>query len=47
MLAASTAPALGCLVPEVCFAVGTASLDTFRTRFTELVGIPPGADPRP
>lgn len=57
MLAASTAPTLGCLVPEVCFAVGLASLDTFTTRFTELVGMPPGAswrqvaqaasDPRP
>ncbi|MBO7936639.1 hypothetical protein JTP77_011940 [Streptomyces sp. S9] len=48
MLAASTAPALGCLVREVCFAVGLASLDTFTTtRSTELVGMPPGADTRP
>ncbi|KND40559.1 MULTISPECIES: helix-turn-helix transcriptional regulator [Streptomyces] len=30
-------------VTEVCFAVGCASLGTFTTRFTELVGIPPGA----
>jgi len=29
-------------VTEVCFAVGCASLGTFSTRFTELVGIPPG-----
>ncbi|NJC71577.1 helix-turn-helix transcriptional regulator [Planosporangium thailandense] len=29
-------------VTEVCFAVGCASLGTFTTRFTELVGIPPG-----
>ncbi|WP_274911310.1 helix-turn-helix transcriptional regulator [Streptomyces sp. WZ-12] len=28
-------------VTEVCFAVGCASLGTFSTRFTELVGIPP------
>jgi methylphosphotriester-DNA--protein-cysteine methyltransferase len=28
-------------VTEVCFAVGCASLDTFSTRFTELVGVPP------
>nr|WP_202486753.1 helix-turn-helix transcriptional regulator [Streptomyces sp. SID8354] len=30
-------------VTEVCFAVGCASLGTFSTRFTELVGMPPGA----
>ena len=30
-------------VTEVCFAVGCASLGTFSTRFTELVGIPPSA----
>ncbi|MFG2622591.1 helix-turn-helix transcriptional regulator [Streptomyces sp. NPDC048507] len=30
-------------VTEVCFAVGCASLGTFTTRFTELVGLPPGA----
>jgi AraC-like DNA-binding protein len=30
-------------VTEVCFAVGSASLGTFTTRFTELVGMPPGA----
>jgi AraC-like DNA-binding protein len=30
-------------VTEVCFAVGCASLGTFSTRFTELVGIPPTA----
>ncbi len=30
-------------VTEVCFAVGCASLGTFTTRFTELVGVPPGA----
>ncbi|MEU4311692.1 helix-turn-helix transcriptional regulator [Nocardia sp. NPDC024068] len=30
-------------VTEVCFTVGCASLGTFTTRFTELVGIPPGA----
>jgi len=30
-------------VTEVCFAVGCASLGTFSTRFTELVGVPPGA----
>ncbi|GAA4936298.1 helix-turn-helix transcriptional regulator [Actinoplanes utahensis] len=29
-------------VTEVCFAVGCSSLGTFTTRFTELVGIPPG-----
>jgi AraC-like DNA-binding protein len=29
-------------VTEVCFAVGCASLGTFTTRFTELVGVPPG-----
>jgi len=28
-------------VTEVCFAVGCASLGTFSTRFTELVGLPP------
>src|SRR5699024_10751987 len=28
-------------VTEVCFAVGSSSLGTFSTRFTELVGIPP------
>ena len=30
-------------VTEVCFAVGYSSLGTFSTRFTELVGVPPGA----
>jgi AraC-like DNA-binding protein len=30
-------------VTEVCFEVGCASLGTFSTRFTELVGISPGA----
>jgi AraC-like DNA-binding protein len=30
-------------VTEVCFAVGCASLGTFSTRFTELVGVPPSA----
>ena len=30
-------------VTEVCFAVGCQSLGTFSTRFTELVGMPPGA----
>ncbi|PFG43218.1 AraC family transcriptional regulator [Isoptericola jiangsuensis] len=29
-------------VTEVCFAVGSSSLGTFTTRFTELVGMPPG-----
>ncbi|MCX4551232.1 AraC family transcriptional regulator [Streptomyces sp. NBC_01387] len=29
-------------VTEVCFVVGCASLGTFTTRFTELVGMPPG-----
>ena len=29
-------------VTEVCFAVGCASLGTFSTRFTELVGMSPG-----
>ncbi|GAA2009031.1 AraC-like DNA-binding protein [Nakamurella flavida] len=29
-------------VTEVCFAVGCQSLGTFSTRFTELVGVPPG-----
>jgi AraC-like DNA-binding protein len=39
-------------VTEACFAVGCASLGTFSTRFTELVGVPPsvyrtrGAEPR-
>ncbi|MFV2017229.1 helix-turn-helix transcriptional regulator [Micromonospora sp. LOL_023] len=28
-------------VTEVCFAVGCASLGTFSTRFTELIGVPP------
>src|SRR5437762_8562454 len=28
-------------VTEVCFEVGCASLGTFTTRFTELVGVPP------
>ncbi|MFB6397152.1 helix-turn-helix transcriptional regulator [Polymorphospora lycopeni] len=28
-------------VTEVCFTVGCASLGTFSTRFTELVGVPP------
>jgi len=30
-------------VTEVCFSVGCSSLGTFSTRFTELVGMPPGA----
>ncbi|TWJ15920.1 AraC-like DNA-binding protein [Stackebrandtia albiflava] len=30
-------------VTETCFAVGCSSLGTFSTRFTELVGISPGA----
>ncbi|MQY12724.1 hypothetical protein SRB5_28630 [Streptomyces sp. RB5] len=30
-------------VTEVCLAVGCSSLGTFTTRFTELVGMPPGA----
>lgn len=30
-------------VTDVCFAVGCSSLGTFTTRFTELVGKPPGA----
>ena len=30
-------------VTDVCFEVGCASLGTFTTRFTELVGMPPGA----
>jgi AraC-like DNA-binding protein len=30
-------------VTEVCFEVGSSSLGTFTTRFTELVGMPPGA----
>ncbi|MCQ1955950.1 helix-turn-helix transcriptional regulator [Arthrobacter sp. zg-Y826] len=29
-------------VTDVCFAVGCSSLGTFSTRFTELVGVPPG-----
>jgi AraC-like DNA-binding protein len=29
-------------VTEICFAVGCSSLGTFTTRFTELVGVPPG-----
>ena len=29
-------------VTEVCFTVGCASLGTFSTRFTELVGVSPG-----
>ncbi|WP_310376595.1 helix-turn-helix transcriptional regulator [Catenuloplanes atrovinosus] len=29
-------------VTDVCFAVGCSSLGTFTTRFTELVGVPPG-----
>src|SRR5512133_2308794 len=33
-------------VTEVCFAVGCASLGTFSTRFTELVGVPPSASQR-
>jgi AraC-like DNA-binding protein len=28
-------------VTEVCFSVGCASLGTFSTHFTELVGVPP------
>ena len=28
-------------VTEVCFAVGSSSLGTFSTRFSELVGVPP------
>jgi AraC-like DNA-binding protein len=31
----------GMSVTEVCFAVGSSSLGTFSTRFTELVGMPP------
>ena len=30
-------------VTEICFAVGCSSLGTFSTRFTELVGMSPGA----
>jgi AraC-like DNA-binding protein len=30
-------------VTEVCFEVGCSSLGTFSSRFTELVGMPPGA----
>ncbi|MFF3491348.1 helix-turn-helix transcriptional regulator [Streptomyces sp. NPDC002795] len=30
-------------VTDICFQVGCASLGTFTTRFTELVGMPPGA----
>jgi AraC-like DNA-binding protein len=33
----------GLSVTEVCFAVGCASLGTFSTRFTELVGVSPSA----
>ncbi|HZD52561.1 MAG TPA: helix-turn-helix transcriptional regulator [Woeseiaceae bacterium] len=33
-------------VTEVCFAVGCASLGTFSTRFTELVGMPPSTHRR-
>src|ERR687891_287720 len=33
----------GLSVTEVCFEVGCASLGTFSTRFTELVGMPPSA----
>ena len=29
-------------VTETCFEVGCSSLGTFSTRFTELVGVPPG-----
>lgn len=29
-------------VTEICFSVGFSSLGTFSTRFTELVGAPPG-----
>lgn len=29
-------------VTEICYAVGYGSLGTFTTRFTELVGMPPG-----
>lgn len=29
-------------VTEICFEVGCSSLGTFTTRFTELVGVPPG-----
>ena len=29
-------------VTEICFAVGCSSLGTFTTRFTELLGVPPG-----
>ncbi|MGI9085426.1 MAG: helix-turn-helix transcriptional regulator [Aeromicrobium sp.] len=29
-------------VTDVCFAVGCSSLGTFSTRFSELVGVPPG-----
>ena len=30
-------------VTAVCFAVGCSSVGTFSTRFTELVGMPPGS----
>jgi AraC-like DNA-binding protein len=30
-------------VTDICFEVGCSSLGTFTTRFTELVGMPPGA----
>jgi AraC-like DNA-binding protein len=33
----------GASVTDACFAVGCASLGTFSTRFTELVGMPPSA----
>lgn len=33
----------GLSATEVCFAVGCSSLDTFSTRFTDLVGMPPSA----
>ena len=33
-------------VTEVCFEVGCSSLSAFSTRFTELVGVPPGAGRR-
>jgi len=33
-------------VTEVCFAVGCASLGTFSSRFTDLVGVPPSVYPR-
>jgi methylphosphotriester-DNA--protein-cysteine methyltransferase len=33
-------------VTEACFAVGCASLGTFGSRFTELVGVPPSTNRR-